>query len=64
MEYIVSYYRKNFSNFPAINLRNVVNMFKKPNMTMVEVGVFEGATTLCYMDIIKSVDGHVYVIDW
>ena len=63
-EYIVSYYNRRFSNFPAVNLRKIIEMFKTPNMVVVEVGVFEGATTTCYADIVKSLNGHIYVIDW
>jgi len=52
-------------NHPPIDA--VVNFIKNNqsnNMVVAEIGVFDGATTKGYIDIIKKNNGHLYVIDW
>lgn len=46
--------------------RNFIKLVKEnqsPGMVVVEVGCFNGSTTINYIDIVKKNKGHVYVID-
>jgi hypothetical protein len=45
-------------------LYHIVNTQKQPGMVVAEIGCFEGETTLQYIDIVRQMKGHVYVLDW
>ena len=45
-------------------LYHIVNTQKHPGMVVAEIGCFEGETTLEYIDIVREMKGHVYVLDW
>jgi hypothetical protein len=45
-------------------LFDLVEYFQKPGMVVAEIGVFFGATTRTYIDIIKKNNGRLYAIDW
>jgi hypothetical protein len=45
-------------------LLKLIEYFQKPGMVVAEIGVFDGATTKTYIDIIKKNNGHLYAIDW
>ena len=45
------------------NFVKLVKENQSPGMVVVEVGCFNGATTINYIDIVKRNKGHVYVVD-
>ena len=50
--------------FTATILTNLVQLFAKPNMIVAEIGVWEGNSFQLYIDMVKKLNGHVYLIDW
>jgi hypothetical protein len=42
----------------------LVYTFGKPNMVMAEVGVWDGTSFKLYIEILKELKGHVYLVDW
>tara|TARA_R100000008_G_scaffold81458_1_gene64724 strand:+ start:78 stop:923 length:846 start_codon:yes stop_codon:yes gene_type:complete len=42
----------------------LIQLFAKPNMVIAEVGVWKGESLRIYIDVIKKLNAHVYLIDW
>tara|TARA_R110000824_G_scaffold359891_4_gene547536 strand:+ start:2892 stop:3782 length:891 start_codon:yes stop_codon:yes gene_type:complete len=42
----------------------LIQLFAKPDMVVAEVGVWEGRALNLYIELIKELNGHVYLIDW
>lgn len=45
------------------SVRKLVEMVSRPDMRVMEVGVWNGETTITYLDIIKKNNGKMYAID-
>ena len=54
----------NTSTLPIRALADLIKQNQKPGMVVAEVGVFDGSTTLDYIDIISRNNGILYAIDW
>ena len=51
--------------FPGIDtFRDLIVENIKPGITVAELGVFDGATTMINLPIIKAVGGKYYAVDW
>lgn len=48
----------------VVPLIDLINKNQKPGMVVAEIGVFDGATTKEYANIIKQNNGHIYIVDW
>tara|TARA_R110000824_G_scaffold64926_1_gene169452 strand:+ start:6980 stop:7927 length:948 start_codon:yes stop_codon:yes gene_type:complete len=48
----------------ATILPYLIQLFAKPNMVVAEVGVWEGHSLKLYIEVIKQLNAHVYLIDW
>ena len=49
---------------PIIALYNLIKNNQKKDMTVAEIGVYDGITTKTYIDIIANNNGKIYAVDW
>lgn len=56
----------NTSEGPILFLTNLVHntISSKKNVQMAEIGVWDGGTTVSYIQALKDNGGHAYIIDW
>lgn len=55
---------KQFVGLPIKTFVDLVKNNQKEGMVVVEIGVFDGSTTIGYADIVKQNKGKIYAIDW
>lgn len=57
-------YAKNGTYLPIDIFRDLIVENLKPGIAVAELGVFDGATTIINLPIIKAVSGKYYAVDW